>query len=85
MRPLVPVFISLVIGTLLAPYIELKDSARYFLFALSLTPLLISLARPSQYGWVTVAPPFFVIGVLLISPYIRPELPSNHIKNFIQE
>ncbi|OGP23429.1 MAG: DNA internalization-related competence protein ComEC/Rec2 [Deltaproteobacteria bacterium GWB2_55_19] len=85
MRPLVPVFISLIVGTLLAPYIELKDSARYFLFALSLTPLFISIARPSQYGWVTVAPPFFVIGVLLISPYIRPELPANHIKNFIQE
>lgn len=86
MRPLVPVFISLILGTLLAQYVELKDSAGYFLFAVSLIPLLISLARPlRRHGWITVAPPFFVIGVLLISPYIRPELPANHIKNFIEQ
>ncbi|MBI5453864.1 MAG: DNA internalization-related competence protein ComEC/Rec2 [Deltaproteobacteria bacterium] len=86
MRPLVPVFISLIVGTLLAPYVELKDSESYFLFALSLAPLLISLARPlRRLMWVTVAPPFFVIGVLLITPYIRPELPAYHIKNFIQQ
>lgn len=85
MRPLVPVFLAFAAGIVFSSRLGLSREAAYILLAASSIPIALSIIKGRRFDWFISAPPFFFIGALFIMPYIRPELPANHIRNFVSE
>ncbi|MEK7773618.1 MAG: DNA internalization-related competence protein ComEC/Rec2 [Deltaproteobacteria bacterium] len=85
MRPLVPVFLAFAAGIVFSYRLGLSREAAYLLLAISSIPITLSLVKRRRFDWFTAVPPFFFIGALFIMPYIRPDLPADHIRNFVSD
>ncbi|MBI5826322.1 MAG: DNA internalization-related competence protein ComEC/Rec2 [Deltaproteobacteria bacterium] len=85
MRPLVPVFLAFAAGIVFSYRLGLSREAAYLILAASSIPIILSIIKGRRFDWFISAPLFFFIGALFIMPYIRPELPANHIRNFVSE
>jgi competence protein ComEC len=83
MRPLLPVLLPFIIGIASSERLGLSMGVALLLLAAALCPTLFFLARGRRFSPLMTAPAFFVLGALAMTPYLRPALPSNHVKNLI--
>jgi len=84
MRPLVPVLLAFISGIII-------EAGSGFSFGVIFTSLVISFIPPVffhvrrlGFNRYVSAMPFFLLGALFILPHIRSELPSGHIRDFIE-
>ncbi len=83
MRPLVPVLLAFVSGIIMGARLGLSLDLTLLLLAISLIPLMLSVILGLRFRHAAAVLPFMLLGSLFILPYVRPELPACHIKNFI--
>ncbi|MEE9614942.1 MAG: ComEC/Rec2 family competence protein, partial [Thermodesulfobacteriota bacterium] len=83
MRPLVPVALSFMLGIYAGERFAPGYGAVYAGLLVSLILLLAAALKRWSFSHFVNLPPFFLLGALFILPVIRPEIPDNHIKNFI--
>lgn len=84
MRPLVPVLLAFISGIIVEAGSGFSYGTIYSSLAISFIPPIFSFLRGLRFDRYVAALPFFFLGALFILPYIRPELPQNHIKNLIE-
>lgn len=85
MHPMVPVLLPFLSGIIFsyryAPSFELS----LFLLCLSFIIPVHNLIKKTPFNPLNIAPVFFFIGAIFITPYISPKLPANHIRNFVEK
>jgi competence protein ComEC len=85
MRPLVAPVISFILGIVISERSGFTYGIVAALLPFSIFPLLIGTIKRWQFKPFLILPPFFFLGSLFIIPLARPDLPSDHIVNFIKE
>lgn len=87
MRPLVYAASAFALGAATAEGLGLGYTSLFALFGLCLALLVLLRLRRSE-AWCTYASTsgaFFLLGALFMTPYLRPALPPDHIRNFIED
>ncbi|MDO8426901.1 MAG: ComEC/Rec2 family competence protein, partial [Deltaproteobacteria bacterium] len=85
MRPLVPVLLYFISGIIFVNASGISYAVTYTGLAASFLLALISLLSVKRPNYFLIAPIFFFLGALSILPSVRPSIPPDHIKNFIEE
>ncbi len=85
MRPLVPVLLAFLSGIIIGARFGFSYETIYICLVISFIPLVFSYVKNPKFNYYVAALPFFFLGSLFIIPYIRPELPPGHIRNFIED
>src|SRR3989338_7242556 len=85
MRPLLPLLIAFSAGIAASVSLGLPYPAAYALIAASLILIFSAYILGLRFTPLLSAPAFFFLGVLSITPYLRPELPHGHVKNLIEK
>ncbi|MBI5887545.1 MAG: DNA internalization-related competence protein ComEC/Rec2 [Deltaproteobacteria bacterium] len=83
MRPIVPVLASFIAGIIVSGRLLPSYEAAYMLLALSVCAPALACIIGSRFSRPLACMPFFFLGLLFILPHVKPDLPQNHIKNFI--
>jgi competence protein ComEC len=86
MHPLLPALIPFALGIASSGYLGLSYLALALILTGTLIPPVISLKRGlgDKAFYASIAPFFFFLGLLSITPYKSPDLPLNHISRFIR-
>lgn len=85
MRPLLPVLLAFMAGILLSGAYDLSYGLACALFGLSIVPAVFLYLIGRRFSRLVGSLPFLALGALFILPYQSPELPANHIVNFVDD
>lgn len=84
-RPLIPLLISYLTGLLVGNYFHLPTGPTLIVTAALLFVLLFTILLERKHASAVFLPAIFIlIGCLFINPYIHPQLPNNHVSNFLK-
>lgn len=84
MAPLVPVVLAFISGMLISERYFLASPAIYAVFVASFLPLAFCWIRRVRFSLLMAVPPFIVLGIIFMQPYIHPFLPASHILNHVR-
>jgi hypothetical protein len=85
MRPLVAPVISFILGMVICERAGPGYGLVSALLILSVIPVLIAIKRALQFRPFLIFPPFFFLGALFILPVASPDIPPEHIVNYVEK
>lgn len=85
MGPLLPPFFSFASGIALGDFFGMGYAPSIGALAASVIFVIFLYSTKSRFSAIALIPLFFSLGSLFIIPYSSPELPPNHILNFVKQ
>lgn len=85
MRPLLPLLIAFSAGVASSRFFGANYPLLFAFISASSILILSFYLLGLRFRAVAVAPVFFFLGALFMTPYLKPEIPQWHIKNFIRD
>lgn len=85
MHQLIPVLLPFAAGIIFSYRTGVSYEAALLMLAVSSMPVLISYMAKRRFRHIITIPLFFSIGTLFIIPYLKPDLPPEHIINFVDK